>query len=338
MTAPKKGTAIVPADKFRDVAKFEVTPAVSEFAAQFGLDLTLPQAARMDRAAQNLSRSVHYMLASGLDLLSIRSECEHGEFMDLLESRGYGKDMAHRAITYAQFVVSLPEAERTKILELPKYKVLELAKADPEVLQDLFENDEKFEELAALSVRDMRLAIRTANAKVSDLTTQNETLERERDRLKDELRQLREGRVKTGGPVPIVVQDIRLECAALHKKASMSLEDIGRLATEHLANGAADNAEWNVPVARHLYAALASLQAMACGLMSQLRDGYGAALDGDKSVLDTFSPEEATRCALEYQVLISEHDHEKRAREWEREMERPRSVGRPKKQPGKPKG
>lgn len=334
----KAKDAIVATEKFRNVAKFDVTVAVTELAAQFGLDLTLPQGARLDRAAQNLSRSVQYMLASGLDLLSIRSECEHGDFMELLESRGFGKDMAYRAITYAQFAVSLPETERNKVLALPKTKVLALATADPEVLQDLFEDEEKFEELAALSVRDMRVAIRTANAKVSDLSTQNETLERERDRLKEELRQVREGRVKTGGPVPIVVQDIRLECAALHKKAGMSIEDIGRLATEHLANGAAEDSEWNVPVARHLYASLASLQTMASGLMAQLRDGYGAALDGDKSVLDNFSPEEATRCALEYQVLISEHDHEKRAREWEREMERPRSVGRPKKQPGKPKG
>jgi len=334
----KTMAVVASAEKNPNVGTFEVSEGAAILASKIGLDLNAPRAVRLDRAAHNMNLSAQYMLAAGIDLLSLRAECEHGEFADLLDAHGFARMSAYRAISYAQFAGSLPTAERDKILALPKTKVLELAKADPEVLQDLFENDEKFEELAALSVRDMRVAIRTANAKVSDLSTQNETLERERDRLKEELRQVREGRVKTGGPVPIVVQDIRLECAALHKKASMSIEDIGRLAAEQLANGAAEDVEWNVPVARHLYASLASLQAMASGLMSQLRDGYGAALDGEKTVLDNFSPEEATRCALEYQVLISEHDHEKRAREWEREMERPRSVGRPKKQPGKPKG
>ncbi|MDF9428251.1 hypothetical protein EM868_00340 [Cupriavidus gilardii] len=208
-----------------------------------------------------------------------------------------------------------------------------LAKADPGVLEDLFADDEAFSDIASLSVRDLRQRIRTLEAAKTDLATKTETLERERDRLREDLRVAREGRVKTGGAVPILVQDIRLECAALHKKALISVEDIGRLASEHLANGLSENAEWNVPVARHVHAALASLYATVGGLMAQMEQTYGPELAGDATVLDTFSPEEATRCALEYRALIAEHEHEKKAREWEREMERPRGVGRPKKRP-----
>ncbi|MDD1493634.1 hypothetical protein FTI75_18530 [Burkholderia pseudomallei] len=216
-----------------------------------------------------------------------------------------------------------------------KTKVLELAKADPEVLQDLFEDDAKFDELTALSVRDLRVALRDANAKKTDLATRNEVLERERDRLQEELRVLREGRVKTGGDVPAVVQDIRLECAALHKKALLAVEDIGRLGSEFLTNGLPDDSEWHTPVIRHLYGSLTSLHAIIGGQIADLHRGFGALMDGETSVLDTFSPDEAKRCALEYRALILEHEHEAKAREWEREMERPRGPGRPRKAPTK---
>ncbi|MEZ7785032.1 hypothetical protein O4A46_24870 [Cupriavidus gilardii] len=319
--------------KFANVGKFDVSAGVIELAEKHGLDLGAPPHVRLDRAARNMNFSAQYMLAAGLDLLSVRSECDHGQFLQLLEARGFAIRSAYRAIAYAQFVSTLPTDARDKVLSMPKSKVSELAKADPEVLQELFEDDTKFDEMAGLSVRELRLAIRDANAKLSNLATQNETLSRQRDRLQDELREVREGRVKTGGAVPILVQDIRLECAALHKKALISVEDIGRLASEHLANGLSENAEWNVPVARHVHAALASLYATVGGLMAQMEQTYGPELAGDATVLDTFSPEEATRCALEYRALIAEHEHEKKAREWEREMERPRGVGRPKKRP-----
>lgn len=321
--------------KFLNVENFDMPLGIRDLAMRFGLDLSLPHADRMDRAAQNLSRSVQYLLASGLDLLSIRSECDHGEFLGLLDAHGFGRNMAYRAITYAQFAGSLPEAERDKVLALPKSKVLELAKADPEVLQDLFEDDAKFDELTALSVRDLRVALRDANAKRTDLSTRNETLERERDRLQEELRVLREGRVRTGGDVPAVVQDIRLECAALHKKALMAVEDVGRLGREFFVNGLPDDSEWNVPVVRHLYGSLASLHAVIGGQLADLHKSFGPRVGGESSVLDTFSPEEATRCALEYRALIQEHDHEAKAREWEREMDRPRKAGRPRTAPKK---
>jgi hypothetical protein len=75
-----------------------------------------------------------------------------------------------------------------------------------------------------------------------------------------------------------------------------------------------------------------SLHTHTGGLLAQLREFDVAS--GVPSVLEVFDHEETLRCAQEYKQLTAEHDHEKTAREWDREMERPRGKGRPKKQSG----
>ncbi|MGK8195220.1 hypothetical protein [Burkholderia cepacia] len=332
--AQESGAALVASSKSPNVRGLGFGAAEQALADVLGVSVSGGAEARISSAISKTNSALRLVIEAGLVLLSVRSECEHGEFEALLEDHGMPSQRASEAMTYARFAASLSPEDRDRVIELPKTKVLELAKADPEVLQDLFEDDAKFGELTALSVRDLRVALRDANAKRTDLSTRNEKLERERDRLQEELRVLREGRVKTGGDVPVVVQDIRLECAALHKKALMAVEDIGRLGREFLTTGLPDDSEWNTPVIRHLYGSLTALHAVIGGQIADMHRSFGALLNGEQSVLDTFSPDEATRCALEYRALIQEHDHEAKAREWEREMERPRR-GRPRTAPTK---
>ncbi|WP_322037221.1 hypothetical protein [Burkholderia cepacia] len=333
VTVQESAPAFVSDAKVSVSDNFAFTPKEAELAGVLGIDLDAPVADRLACVVDKVNRATRFVVEAGMLLLSVRAECAHGEFLPALEERGIPQPRAWELMSYAKFAAALPAAERDRVMALPKTKVLELAKADPEVLQDLFEDDAKFGELTALSVRDLRVALRDANAKRTDLSTRNEKLERERDRLQEELRVLREGRVKTGGDVPAVVQDIRLECAALHKKALMAVEDIGRLGREFLTTGLPEESEWNTPVVRHLHGSLTALHAVIGGQIADMHRSFGALLSGEQSVLDTFSPDEATRCALEYRALIQEHDHEAKAREWEREMERPRKVGRPKNRP-----
>ncbi|MCL4628525.1 hypothetical protein [Burkholderia multivorans] len=335
LAAQESTTAVVSNTKSPNVRGFAFGEAEQALADVLGVSVSGGAEARISTAISKTNSALRLVIEAGLVLLSVRAECEHGEFERLLEEHGMPSQRASEAMTYARFAASLSPADRDRVIELPKTKVLELAKADPEVLQDLFEDDAKFDELTALSVRDLRVALRDANAKRTDLATRNEKLERERDRLQEELRVLREGRVKTGGDVPVVVQDIRLECAALHKKALMAVEDIGRLGREFMANGLPEDSEWNTPVARHLYGSLTALHAVIGGQIADLHRSFGELLSGETSVLDTLSPDEVTRCALEYRALIQEHDHEAKAREWEREMDRPRKVGRPRNAPTK---
>lgn len=336
--SPKNpGTEDSPEPKFRNVAKIENLNQLTDVALRFGLDLAVPQADRVVRAAQNLARSAHYMVAAGVDLLSLQAECQHGEFIALLDERGFGKDAAYRAMSYAQFILSRPAKERDQLLSVHKSKVLTLAQADPEVIEELVGEESGIEEVKDLSVRALRQRIRELEAKKVDLATRNESLNEEKDHLASQLRDLRESRVNTTDPVPAVVRDIRLECAELQKKALLSVESIGQLVTEHLDSRSIEIADWDTPIARHLYAALLSLHATAGGLLSQLRESHGAAIDGDgeRTALDNFGPDEVKRCAQVYRDLIREHDHEKELREWEREQALPRGKGRPKKKPAK---
>lgn len=335
ITSQESTNAVVASSNSPNVRGTGFGVAEQALADVLGVSVTGGTEARVSSAVAKTNSALRLVIEAGLVLLSVRAECEHGTFEALLNEHGMPSQRASEAMTYARFAASLSPADRDRVIELPKTKVLELAKADPEVLQDLFEDDAKFDELTALSVRDLRVALRDANAKRTDLSTRNEKLERERDRLQEELRVLREGRVKTGGDVPAVVQDIRLECAALHKKALMAVEDIGRLGREFLTNGLPEDSEWNTPVVRHLHGSLTALHAVIGGQIADMHRSFGALLNGESSVLDTFSPDEATRCALEYRALIQEHDHEAKAREWEREMDRPRKAGRPRNAPTK---
>lgn len=88
--------------------------------------------ARISSAISKTNSALRLVIEAGLMLLSIRSECEHGEFEALLESHGMPSQRASEAMTYARFAASLSPEDRDRVIELPKTKVLELAKADPE--------------------------------------------------------------------------------------------------------------------------------------------------------------------------------------------------------------
>ncbi|WP_265216112.1 hypothetical protein [Herbaspirillum lusitanum] len=314
--------------KVDNVVKYDAEQ-VRSLAVRFGLDMDMPLEQRMDRAVRHLSTSAQYMLAAGIDLLSLREECAHGEFLKMLEEQGVEERAAYRAIQYTQFLLSRSESERDKLLGLPKSHVLAIASADPEVIDDLLQSDDK--ELAGLSVRELRTTIKDLSARKTDIAVQLEKSELEVERLNGIVKQLREARVKTGGDVPVPVQDMRLECAALYKKAELSVDDMESLIKRFLAEEM-EFIDWKDAVARHLVAALSALHARTGGLLSQLGSSFGPAA-GVLEITDVFSPEEVLRCGQEYKTLTEEHKHEQTVREWEREMERPAKAGRPKNKP-----
>ncbi len=314
--------------KIDNVVKFEITDDLRSLAKRFGLNLSVSHQERIDRAAQNLNQSVQYMLAAGIDLLALRADCEHGEFVALLDDRGFEQRAAYRAIQYAEFLLSRSEAEREKLLVLPKSHVLAIAGADEEVIHDLLENGDI--DLTELSVRQLRVTIKDLSERKTDIAVQLEKSELEVERLQQLVKDLREARVKTGGDVPVPVQDYRLECAALHKKADLSVDDMSDLLGKFLSDS--DLGDWNLAVARHLAASLAALHAKTGGLLAQLHRSFGPD-SGAPDVADLFGPEETLRCAQEYKVLTDEHKHEETVRAWEREMDRPKGAGRPRAKP-----
>lgn len=301
---------------------------IKNLAINFGLDPEVSAEERIDRAARNMNNVVKYMLAAGIDLMSLREECDHGLFLKLLAERGIERRSAYRAIQYAQFMLALPEQERKKLLAYPKSHVLALASADPEVVEDLLQDDEI--DLKSLSVRELRETIKDLDRKKTDLSVQLETKELEVQELKSAVEALRENRVSTSGTVPLQVQEARLEIAALFKKAEMSVQDMDKLVHEFMEmDGLSD---WHLPVKRNLFTAVMALHAYTGSVLTGLKSS-GYEIDGEAGTLDIFSHEEALRCANEYKALTDEHRHEKILREWEREQNRPRGKGRPRSKP-----
>ncbi|WP_211452601.1 hypothetical protein [Collimonas antrihumi] len=304
---------------------------IRQLAMSFNLDFDLPKDVRIDRAVQHMNQSARYMLAAGIDFLGLKEECEHGEFLSMLESRGIEERSARRAMQYTEFLLSRTEAEREQLLDLPKSHVLAIASADPEVIDDLLHTPDQ--ELKDLSVRELRNTIKDLSSRKTDMAVQLETADQKIAHLEKIIKDLREARVKTGGNVPVVVQDIRLECAALHKKAALSLDDMEHLIIGLHSGELSVGAIWHDPTLRHVFASITALHAHTGSMIAALQEHFGDASGGEVTVMDVFSDEEVLRCAQEYKQLIAEHEHEKKAREWDREMERPRGKGRPSKRP-----
>ena len=131
--------------------------------------------------------------------------------------------------------------------------------------------------------------------------------------------------------VPAHVSDIRLECAALYKKAELSVDGIARLHNEvHLLDG-----EWALSCARSNFAALQSLIAQAKGAAAELHRQYGADLDGDNSTMERLTQKELFKCAVEYRQITAEHEHEAAMRAHIRDADKPKGKGRPKAAPVK---
>lgn len=160
-TDKRAANDVVPSrSELPNVRIFEFGDAEAALANSLGVSVTGNQADRISSAVDKTNSALRLVVEAGLALLSVRAECEHGRFLEMLTDRGMPPQRAYEAMTYAKFAAGLSDGDRDRVLALHKTKVLELAKADPEVLQDLFEDDAKFDELTALSVRDLRRAAR----------------------------------------------------------------------------------------------------------------------------------------------------------------------------------
>lgn len=322
-----------------NVIGFEISDNVVGFAAGLGVDLTGSLEERADLAAQHMNRSQRHMLAAGLLLASMKADCQHGEFMALIEARGFEERSAQRSMQYAQFVLSRPEAERERLLGTPTTKVLALASADPEVIQDLLEGGDD-SDLNTLSVRELRVRIRALEKQTADIATERDTFEAERNGLAKKLKKrLRDAEDHEG--TPVVIADMRAEIAALFKKAELSLDSTYPVLAELVALGGNELAgAWVKPSLRLALSGLVALRLQIDGLIKSSVDALGDKIDALLSQPDglAFLDEgEVKAVAEEWASLTSAHSHEAELRKHERKQAQPRGKGRPADPPKAPK-
>lgn len=319
---------VVVEGKTADVGRFELPAEVSAFAGGLGIDLTGTLDERANLAAEHMNRSQRHMLASGLLLASIKAECEHGQFTELIAARGFEERAARKAMQYAEFVCSQPEATRLRLIEMPRSKVMEIASADPEVIQALLEDGG--DQADALSVRGLRERIRELEAATTDLQVQRDTAEAEAAGLK---KRLDRGLPDRSDQVPQVIADLRAEILALGKKAALAVDSFTPLGVELVTmSGHETGHPWADATLRLAVTQLQALEVQLHGLVHKYRTAFR---DGDAAPVPTsyLTQQEMNEAAAMFDQLTQAHGYEARLREWEREQAKPKGKGRPKAKP-----
>lgn len=162
-------------------------PEIQRVANALGVDVSQENGNLIDylrRQAETLGMTIAKI---GIGLAALKARLPHGEFEAALEPIGLAPQRARECMQIARFLAAQPDERLRRFAELPKSKVLELAKAEPEVLDEFLENEDG-EELEALSVRDLRFSIkdlREQKARMAEqLLSKDIELETARNELK----------------------------------------------------------------------------------------------------------------------------------------------------------
>lgn len=335
----KKNTPVLSVIEADNVVDFEISDNVVAFAADLGVDLTGSLDERADLAAQHMNRSQRHMLAAGLVLASVKADCEHGQFAALVEERGFEERSAQRAMQYAKFVLSRPDDERRRLLETPSSKVLALASADPEVIEDLLKGGDD-SDLNTLSVRELRQRIKDAEAQLADAAVERDTALAERDGLAKKLKKRARDAEDHDG-TPVVISDIRLEIAALLKKGELSVDSLYPVAVELVGYMGHEQAGvWVGPSLRYTVSGLVALRMQIDGLIGKCVAALGEdskRLQSSPDSLAFLDESEIKAVAEEWARLTALHGYEGEQRAHERKQAKPRAKGRPEAPPKAPK-
>ena len=319
----------------RTVRGFEYTAEDAEVAKQLGILVDTPIDDRITRAVVSYNMAARLAVEAGYLLLSIKAEVDHGQFGEALESMEMSSQRASELMRMAKFTTMIPQERRAELMVMPKAKVLVLASADPEVVEDLLEEGGDINP-ADLSVRALRAKVRELEKKAADAVVDRSTAEAEAESLRKKL--AAQNHQPAAGVMPVVIKDIRSEIIALLKKAELSVESLVPIETElaGLRWSAVD--AWVNPSGQLLMAGLVALRLQLDGAIERIAEKLEMAAPSLKEPdalagLDKF---EVVEIAGVYQGLIRSHEYEAALRQYERDQEKPKGRGAPRKAPKAP--
>ncbi|MBK1613347.1 hypothetical protein CKO44_07670 [Rubrivivax gelatinosus] len=284
---------------------------------------------RLSRAAYSYNLAARLAVEAGYLLLSVKSEVEHGAFQAAIDGLGLSSQRASELMRMAKLTTLLPPEKRAELLVLSKTKVLALASADPEVIEEVLAAGT--EEIDALSVRDLRQMLRDTQAALADASVQRDTAEAELQAANKRLKG-----ADRADSVPLVVADLRAEVLALAKKAELAVDAFNPLGVDIALLIGTEASAWADGTMRLAVSALCALRLQLDGVLTKyLKEAPDAAQPSELSYL---SKQEVVEAAKRYAELTALHDHEKALREWEAQQKRPRGKGRPTARPVAPEG
>lgn len=321
----------------RSIALLEYTDADASVAASLGIVIGGSPADRITRAVIAYNQAARLTVEAGYLLLSVKAESDHGQFEDGVKALGLTPRRAQELMRQAKFVTSLPDEFRAEMLALPKTKLLALASADPEVIEQMLE-DGDFSDLNDLTTRGLRLRIRELEAGTTDLAVERDTALADLKAVEKKLK--RSARDEDDYGVPVVVADMRAEMAALIKKAELAVTSLHPVGVEIVnLRGHDEASEWVEPSLRLGLSGLLAVRELVDGSIKSFSQGMGEQVKRLQSGPDALAFLDATEVkavADEWARLTATHQHEAALREHERAQAKPRGKGRPAKAPEAP--
>jgi hypothetical protein len=176
-----------------------IRAVATQLGYQLPADCTDPDLIQRDIAA-NMRRSVEACLEVGRGLRVLKEACEHGQFMTRLEVLGIETRVAQRFMASA---VKFANAASTPLLKAVgnQTKLFEMLVLDDEQIEELELHGQtgelKLDDIATMSVKELRAALRTERQEAQEKQTNIERLIEQKqlraDQLADELDQIKAG-------------------------------------------------------------------------------------------------------------------------------------------------
>lgn len=206
-------------------------PVVSELtttARLLAIDLDADDAALAAMAVREINQAALSIARAGLALLALKERLDHGQFEASLESAGITQQRASEAMRCARMLLALPAEMKRRIAALPPSKAIELARAEPEVVEQLLEE-------GALD-GDAPLTVREIRQRLKKLAAENEKHKTDLESAKLQLQRhaRASGALETEGEFPAFARAPRHEAFAFEQAAAFMLDNLSMLVAEHL--------------------------------------------------------------------------------------------------------
>ena len=320
------------ASKAADVSRFDDSRAQTAELLDISLDLSDTQL--LDLGVFEFNRAAISLARSGWCFLELKARLEHGEYTSKLLERGIAPERAREAARVAMLLSSLPKDQFDRVSKLPKSKAIELAKADPQVIEDLLESGA--DDVEALSVRELRARINRADKAAVNANLDKRRLEVENNELKQRLA----NRVGSE-PFPEPIAIAREESAVYDSHIDLALDALERVADNHIIDllGKSDNnPDWHRSrrvAAGTLYHSLRGTLSRASHLLDRLTQEFGDDLAGEEELHLYKLTAQEIAVFKERRAFILEHaEMEARNRKVRRENAKPGKRGRKRKVEG----
>lgn len=229
------------------MAKTKTKMAVSERSDIVGGELVASERSDMDRVSeligadtrgsndelltlgvQEMNRGALCVARAGCYFAALKERLPDGDFVQAIEARGFDRRRVWESMQIAQWLGTQDEGRVKAFAQMPSTKALALARADQQVVEDLL--TEHGSDVAALSVRELRLQIGKLEAANATLETRVERVEAERDKIKQ-----RAMHRLVDAQLPEFCVVVREESSALTEAITVALDGLEGLFRDTLA-------------------------------------------------------------------------------------------------------